>query len=295
MTESIAERVLDGAMSPATALTYEPGNLINPESAVRQLHVRLPSLGISSPFGAASERLARTDKLAFEATRIDAEATIRRRELVVKIAAGDLSLADAVAGLEAVDLAVPGPEAPGAPGTAARLASETRTAAKATLAGELAAASGHVFDELAKAAADAVASLEALPTPPHGLWVHPDPSILLARADGHEQTLSVVASSHQRFWEATTLAGMVRDAAGHGFERFPDGAPRSAVVYRNWRLTLGDAGRNLNQTRASMRLWRTVVDDWQPGIWKPEDVETQPEDRSFGAKLKQLGQAVTGR
>jgi hypothetical protein len=46
------------------------------------------------------------------------------------------------------------------------------------------------------------------------------------------------------------------------------------------------------------RLWFTVVDGWQPGVWRPEDIETTAADRSFSARLKRLGSAVgvpTGR
>jgi len=35
------------------------------------------------------------------------------------------------------------------------------------------------------------------------------------------------------------------------------------------------------------------VHDWQPGSWRPEDIETKPEDRTIGVKLADLGQAVT--
>jgi len=103
----------------------------------------------------------------------------------------------------------------------------------------------------------------------------------------------VVANATSRFWRAQHLVALVRCAAGYGAERLTTGAPRQALVYRNWHKAL-EAERDLRQTYKSMQLWRTVVDDWQPGIWKPSDVETKPEDRSFTARLKNLGSAVTG-
>jgi len=39
-------------------------------------------------------------------------------------------------------------------------------------------------------------------------------------------------------------------------------------------------------------LWRTVVDDWQPGVWRPDQIDVPVEDRSFGARLRNLGRAV---
>ncbi|HKE71542.1 MAG TPA: hypothetical protein VKB55_19960 [Nocardioidaceae bacterium] len=50
----------------------------------------------------------------------------------------------------------------------------------------------------------------------------------------------------------------------------------------------------LRDVHRTMQLWKTVIDDWRPGIWRPADIETRPEDRTFAAKLRNLGSAVTG-
>jgi len=180
---------------------------------------------------------------------------------------------------------------PREPGHAAKLATEAKTAARNALAGELGAQARPVFDQLAEAAAEAVATLEALPPAPHGLWTTHDPSTLIAKSGDHPQTLSVVAAATEKFWKVQRLADMVRGPAGYGSERISAGAPRDALVYRNWKKTL-DGYLELRQTRASMQLWRTVVEDWQPGCWRPDQIDVPAEDRSFGARLKNLGRAV---
>ena len=35
-----------------------------------------------------------------------------------------------------------------------------------------------------------------------------------------------------------------------------------------------------------------MVDGWEPGVWKPEDIETKAADGSFSARLKRFGSAV---
>jgi len=288
MTElsDLAHRVAAGDV-PVDALHANPGALMSPESAIRQLHLELPNVGVASPFGAAHERLNRVDKVMVQAQALDYESGRRRRELVEQLAAGNTDLADAVKRLDIRTVGID----PNQPGLAAQLTTEARTAARNALAGELGAQAGPVFDQLAEAAAEVVATLEALPEPPRGLWILPDPTTLLARAESHELTLSTVAAATEKFWKVQRLADMVRNQAGYGPERLTSGAPRAALVYRNWKKTI-DGDRELRQTRASMQLWRTVVDDWQPGVWRPDQIDVPVEDRSFGARLRNLGRAV---
>jgi len=289
MTEQLsdlARKVADGD-APVSVLDVNPGSLVSPESAVRRLHAELPDLGLTSPFGEVAERLTRVDRMRVEATHLDNEAFRRRREIAGRLASGDLELSAAVAALDVTTTDIE----PGVPGIAVQLADEARQSARTALAGELASRAGQLFDQLAEAVAATVASLEALPEPPRNLWVGPDPTVLLARAKGHEQTLSIVAGATSRFWRLQHLVSLVREQAGFGAERLTSGAPRDALVYKNWHATI-DGDRELRQTRASMQLWRTVVDDWQPGVWRPDQIDVPVEDRSFGARLRNLGRAV---
>jgi hypothetical protein len=148
-----------------------------------------------------------------------------------------------------------------------------------------------IFTTLQTAARDEVAKLEALPKPPRGLWVAGDPTQLLVRTAEHAETLSTLAFVDDRFWVLQRLADVVRSPAGFGFERYPDGAPRLAAVYRRWPKALDEEGA-MASTHKSLRLWRAVVDGWQPGVWRPEDIKTTPADSSFSAKLQRFGFAV---
>jgi len=288
MTE-VARKVADGEITPTTALGTDPATQISAETAVRRLHGELPSLGVPSPFGEAMKKLSRVDRMVALAHQTDFEAVQRRRILAEQLAAGEVSLDEAVAGLDVRTVRAESAEL----GLGRTLAAEAASIAKASMAAELAPRAVGVFDNLANLAEQVVRTLQNLPTPPPNLWSSPDPTVLLAGSAGHELTLSTVADATSRFWRIQALVNMVRNTAGHGFERFPDGAPRSAAVYRNWRLVL-DEEDGLRTVHRSMRLWKVTIDNWQPGVWKPSDIETKPADRSFGARLRNLGQAVTG-
>jgi hypothetical protein len=127
--------------------------------------------------------------------------------------------------------------------------------------------------------------------PPAQLFGAGDPAQLLTRAPGHEATYSTVLAANDRFWTITNAADTVRQAAGFGVERFPDGAPRLAGTYKNWRMAM-EKELELRITARHFRLWRCITEDWQPGVWKPEDIKTTPADRTFSAKLKRFGGAV---
>jgi hypothetical protein len=130
-----------------------------------------------------------------------------------------------------------------------------------------------VFSTVATAVRDEIAKLEALPKPPRGLWAAADPTRLLVRSEGHAQTLSNLAAVTDKFWILQRVADVVRQPAGEGFERYPDGAPRDAAVYRNWRKALAEEDAMVS-THRSMWLWREFVDGWEPGIWRAADIET---------------------
>lgn len=149
-----------------------------------------------------------------------------------------------------------------------------------------------IFDTLAAEAARVVGIFEALHEPPPNLFSAGDPTMALTRAPEHAATYSAMLAANDRFWAVQRGADMVRGPAGHGFERFSDGAPRLAGTYRNWRLALSKANSDLRGVHRHFRLWFTVVDGWEPGVWRPEDIETTPADSSFSTRLKRFGSAV---
>ena len=137
-----------------------------------------------------------------------------------------------------------------------------------------------------------VGVLEALPEPPRNLFTAGDPTIALTRTAGHEATYSTVLAANDRFWAVQRGVELVRGTAGHGNEHLPDGAPPLAYAYRNWRVAMEKANGELRSVQKHFRLWFTIVDGWQPGVWRPAELESSAADRSFSAKLRRFGGAV---
>jgi hypothetical protein len=86
------------------------------------------------------------------------------------------------------------------------------------------------------------------------------------------------------------VAGLVRDILGHGSDNLPDGAPRSALTYRNWRPALGDL--QLPRLKAPLKLPYALSKGYEPGCWKPADIATRAEDRTFFGRLRNTGSAA---
>lgn len=265
----------------------------NPSDLVRPMHALLAhELGLPSPLAPAVKMLDRAAALSFNRTAGLASAQAARHALARAVALGEREFdEDSVREYDAGAIWGTGGPHPGIPASV-QLADDVLAQARLHAAQELAKHAGGIFDTLATEAAWLVGVLEALPPPPRGLFGGGDPATLLTRAPGHESTYSTVLGTSDRFWIVSRGADQVRTAAGHGIERFPDGAPRLAGTYKNWRVALEKVDSELKITPRHFRLWRTVLDGWQPGVWRPEDIETTAADRSFGAKLRNLGSAV---
>ena len=103
--------------------------------------------------------------------------------------------------------------------------------------------------------------------------------------------MSILASVRSPFRLAVNAAESIRSLAGHGRDRFPLGATPDAGTYRNWRLVL-HANHEMGTTAPQYQLWKAVRDGWQPSIWRAEDIETRPEDRTFAGRMANIGGAV---
>lgn len=265
---------------------------VAPSDLVRPLHSLIGyELALKSPLGPAVEMLDRAARLSFGSTVGVQAAEAARRSMARAIAVGDAEFDEAT--IRAFDdgrlwLRDDTEVTPPAVG----LANAVKVQAQQAAGAELMKHASGIFDTLAAEAARVVGIFEALPAPPRHLFSAGDPTTALTRAPEHAATYSAVLAANDRFWGLTRGADMVRDAAGHGIARFPDGAPRLAFTYRNWRLALAKADSDLRGVHRHFRLWFTVVDGWQPGVWRPEDIETTPADRTFSARLKRFGSAV---
>jgi hypothetical protein len=50
-----------------------------------------------------------------------------------------------------------------------------------------------------------------------------------------------------------------------------------------------DDQMTFGRLKPELRLRCSIDRGWQPGVWRPSDIKTKPEDRTFAAKLKNLG------
>jgi hypothetical protein len=158
------------------------------------------------------------------------------------------------------------------------------------IAASLAGHASKIFDLVQRKATQCVDAVAALPAFPRGIWASVDPASDLARVPVHRQTWGILTGANIDFLSCHAVADFCRPHLGYGPERLSDGAPNFALWAKNWRLALDD--RVFGKLRPQVRIKYALDNDWQPGLWRPEDISTTPADATFGAKLKNLGSAV---
>jgi hypothetical protein len=99
----------------------------------------------------------------------------------------------------------------------------------------------------AKVIVDEVASL---PEMPRQLWAVSDVPGEFARFSAHRATYGTLTSCTADFKLCHSVASLVRDSLGYSYNRFPMGAPRSALWLKNWHSELVDDGTFARQPRA---------------------------------------------
>ncbi|TVT32747.1 hypothetical protein FNH05_27570 [Amycolatopsis rhizosphaerae] len=267
------------------------------EQRLRNVHVIVTRLGLSLP-SAVGEALARLDRVrdlhTAEYVGLAQEARHARADAINQLIDGRAKLRDVIDTFAVTAASVEGTHAvdKGAPLALAVLDYAAR-AAMGRCDFALAANAGPIFDTVAKAARESIARIASLPEPPAGIFLHPEPTQLLARTVGHEATLSVLVREGDRFEQCWNAALYVRDTAGYGAERLQDGAPRDALTYRRWQRYRDLNESNLVSTKPEFRLWRCVVEGCEPGIWKPEQVAAlTAEELSPQGRLRNNGSAV---
>jgi hypothetical protein len=172
----------------------------------------------------------------------------------------------------------------------AEMLRDARRQVEAQVGTQIYAVSEHIFSSVQRRARELVEEVAALPPFPANVWLAPSPAEVLGRIPAHRGTWGVLDATRRDFELAVDVALSVRDNLGAGPDSLPDGAPRSALVFRNWRLWLADA--EFGRVRPELRIRYAIEHDLQPGIWRPSDIVTTAEDRTFGAKLRNLGSAV---
>jgi hypothetical protein len=262
-----------------------------PSDLVRPIHALLVTeLGLQSPLAKGVAMLDRAASLSFGRTVGVQGARVARQAVARAVALGEAPFDETT--IRAYDEGHLWLSDASSIPPSVGLADAVMIEAQRSAGGELMQHASGIFDVLAAEARLVVGILEALPEPPRNLFSAGDPASTLTRAPNHSETYSALLNANARFWAVTGGADLLRDAAGHGVNRFPDGAPRLAFTYRNWKLAMEKANSDLRSVHKHFRLWFTVVDGWEPGVWKPEDIKTSAADRSFSAKLKNFGAAV---
>lgn len=108
----------------------------------------------------------------------------------------------------------------------------------------------------------------------------------------HRPTWGTLTAATADFNSAHLVADQFRDFIGAGSNSLPDGAPALALSFRNWRPVLDD--QQLNMIKKPLRLRYAIEQGYEPGLWRPDDVKTRPEDATFAGRMRNLGQAVRG-
>jgi len=143
-----------------------------------------------------------------------------------------------------------------------------------------------IFEMVREKAAEVVADVAALPPE---VWSLNHPGEALAKYPAHRATYGLLLSAQQMFGLCHTVADLFRDFLGYSQDQL-DGAPSSALAYRNWHAVLSDP-QWLN-IRGPLKLKYACERGFEPGLWLPSEVEIKAEDKTFGARLKNLGSAV---
>jgi hypothetical protein len=135
--------------------------------------------------------------------------------------------------------------------------------------------SERIFTLAQRKAAEVVAEVAAVPPIPDAIWHAPNPAEELPRIQEHRATWGALQVAVVDFERAHAVARLVRDILGYGSDNLPDGAPRFALTYRNWRPVL-DA-LQLPRLKAPLKLPYALSKGYEPGCWKPADIATKPQ------------------
>ena len=154
------------------------------------------------------------------------------------------------------------------------------------------AASERIFSLAQRKAAEIVAEVAALPPFPKDIWLAPVPAEVLGRIPEHRSSWGTLDSTRRDFELAVQVGNFVRDHIGAGPDSLPDGAPPQSLTFRRWKAWLADI--DFGRVKPELRLRYSLEHDFGPGVWRPQDIRVAAEDQTFGAKLRNLGSAVTG-
>jgi hypothetical protein len=281
----------DGGLVPAPQLG-SPAQM-SPPARLTWLRTALTELSLPTDFLSAAEALVeRARALRAEAVTASQQAAARRSAALNTLGRDQAAtLAEAVAQWQGQSPWLdtqPDHQRP----PALEIAETGARAIESNIVGQLMNHAPRLWGLAQKKAAEIVAEVAALPPMPAQLWQVSDVAGEFARFSAHKSTYGTLTAAYRDFNLAHSIANVVRDQLGYGYERFPMGAPRTALWLKNWRKELVDDGTFARQPGA-LRLPYAIAKGFEPGLYAPRDVEdSTAQDKSFQGRLKNLGIAA---
>lgn len=110
---------------------------------------------------------------------------------------------------------------------------------------------------------------------PEKVWGAADPERALVEA-GVSGVWGALSECRIRWAALHELADLLREEVGAEHDRIRSGAPRWAVHYRNWEAAFAEMPWRLKQLPEPLQLAYAVKHGWQPGIWRPAQVDAGP-------------------
>lgn len=261
-----------------------------PTAQLGWLSQALAELGLDAECLAGARKLAETGQ-QFHRRQYERQTLAwRRRQDALKALVDDPSgpLDEPVAAFVAegpwVDVA-PGQESP----AAVAMIKEARRLIEGQVGSQIVGAGPVIFPMVKKKAGEVVAEVAQLPPIPEGVWTLSDAANELAKYRQHRETWGTLIAASQEFNLAHNIADLFRDYLGLSQDQL-DGPPPWSLVYRNWRPVLSDHTWPL--VRKELKLPYAIQHGFEPGLWEPSEIDVKLEDRTFGARLRNLGSAV---
>jgi hypothetical protein len=146
-----------------------------------------------------------------------------------------------------------------------------------------------IFSMVKDRAAQVVEEIAQLPEIPDGIWPLRDAANELARYRAHRGTWGHLLPGYQTFSLCHGVADLFRSTLGYSQEHLVD-APPWALAYKGWHKVLADP--QWANVRKELRLPYAIQHVFEPGLWRPDEVLIRPEDKTFVARLRNLGSAV---
>ena len=290
--DSKAEADFDAVLNRAIQTSATQLKNLGPSGRLGWLRKALTELGLSTGSLTAAQKAA--DVAAKMRRRVherQGEATRRRRDAFAMLAGnpeGSLDAAVAAWAAEALwlDVAAGHDQPP-----ALELLRGVSRQAEAQVGGALMAAAQHIFTMVKKKAAEVVAEVAALPKFPD-VWSLSNAAEELSKYRQHRASWGTLVAANQDFNTCHLIADIYRDHLGVSQDQL-DGAPSWALMWRNWHAVMADP-QWLN-IRGPLKLRYAIEHEFGPGLWLPDEITVKPEDKTFAARLRNLGSAVLSR